>query len=259
MTFKLISLSEVVYMAHMAVDKDYVERLQAWVTAEAKKHARNPDEKGVNAYAEFTTQRLAQYGLKGIRNSMIARWIEGQLEAEVKGPTYQKIGLLKGLSDDPKEAEKLAYLWLKGEELPTYNTATAAPAVPAVAPVPSDEDAEGHPLVEKVRTEPLSPAVLRAIAVAAVDRLTAAVNSIEPEEEAEEMKPSPLTFLLEGWMKTNDEDVAGLAQALQITTARAQEIMNGAVMNETECNAVAKLANLEVGTLVGWGACSVSS
>jgi predicted XRE-type DNA-binding protein len=235
----------------VAVDKDYVERLQGWVTKEAKRFARAEGESGVNAYSRHTSAVLAQYGLDGFAPAQISRWIKGRVTQEIKGETLARLGILKKLSTDPEEAATQAYLWLNGQAVPEAAAETGASASESV------DDFSHHPLVQQVEREE-SAAVLRAVALAAVERLHTLAQGQAPEEEPPMPKQTALTNLLTGWMTTNTKTEEDLASILDVDVSRVEEIMSGTPLNMEECQTISELTNLSVEALISFGACKIS-
>jgi hypothetical protein len=243
----LIRLSgDVVMAAAVAVERDYVERIQSWVAQEASKFARNERESGVNAYSRHTSAVLSKHGLDGFAPAQISRWIKGDVVQEIKGETLSRLGILKGLSSDPDEAATKAYLWLNGQEVPE----TAKSEAPVSAPL-------SHPLVAQVEQQQ-DPDLLHAIAVTAIGRLKElAYVSFDAESEDPMPRQTPLTNLLTGWMQTNSKTAEDLADLIGCSVARVEEIMSGASLTMDECKVVAPLTNLDLATLMAWGSCKV--
>jgi len=239
-------------MTTLAVDKDYVERLQTWLVEEAKKFARRPGESGVNAYARHSSAALSRYGLDGFAPAQISRWHKGDLRNGLEEKTLVRIGLLKGLSNDPDTAGTMAYLWLNGQSLPERSEGPApAPESPAIS-----SDSQTHPLLGQIRQES-DPAVLKECISLAVDRLYELAN-FEDQDMNQSSQP-PLTNLLVGWMATNKKSEADLAKLVGCTDERIKEIISGgSPLTMAECEVVSRLVNLRVDTLVAWGNCKVS-
>lgn len=230
-------------MVCMAVDRQYIERLVDWVTEEAGKLA--PGDLGVNAFSRDSAVKLAKYGVGGFNTTVVSRWINGSVKQGVKSQNLQRIGLLKGFSEDPAEAETLAYLWLSGKGEPD----------PQQKPTSSALMAGGGQAREVERIPGLSTSELQELAVAIVGELAARAAHPPSETVIEEDQPmdTPLIYLLRGWL--NGKELEDLATELSVTKERADRIMQGYVLTPDECRRVAELAGLEVGTIVAWGAC----
>jgi hypothetical protein len=240
-------------MGYMAVDEAYKERLWEWISSEAGKLAENPGDKGVNAFSRHSAQVLSRWGMDGLSTTIISKWLDRQILAEIKSKNLTRIGLLKGLSEDPKEAEQMAYLWLQGQPVPETPSTFINPRL-------LPETASTHPLVAQVANESsLQASDLQAIALAAINRLgaLASCSDTQHEEEEEEETPvdTPLTYLLQGWLAKNGKTPEDLASLLGVSQERVEKILEGYPLSGEECGKMATLLNLTVDTLVTWGAC----
>ncbi|PZV02436.1 MAG: hypothetical protein DCF32_15045 [Leptolyngbya sp.] len=238
-------------MVCMAVDQRYIDRLVGWVTEEAAKLA--PGDKGVNAFSADSAVKLAKYpGLGGFSTTVVSRWINRQVAQGLKSKNLQRIGILKGFSEDPAEAETLAYLWLSGLDDPKPKEPTAPQDLTKNNKEDSTQD-----IIARLRDSPISPENLEQIIVAAVARLVAIAASSPQDipEEPEQPMETPLIYLLRGWLSSGNRTVEDLASEVGVTKERAERILEGYALDPDECLKVAKLANLEVGTIVAWGAC----
>ncbi|MBD2231426.1 hypothetical protein [Phormidium tenue] len=231
----------------MTVSTSYIQRLQAWIKAEAKRCAEKEGTgDGVNAFGRETHLKLSQYGLRGFTGAQISRWIRGEVTQEIKPHTLRRFGLLRGLSKDPEEAEWLAREWLEGRSNQEF--ADVNPTTLSLLPL----QREGV----DCNLESLTPVELVQIASRIVERLgqlasAKALSSSNDHDPAPE--PNPLTHMIIGFMQTNDMSLDELAQRLSVPPVRAKEIITGHLMTHEECVMAAKFIRLPVQTLMDLG------
>lgn len=242
----------------MAVDQHYVDRLVDWVTSEAAKLGGGA--KGVNAFSANSAVRLAAYPeLGGFSTTVVSRWINRQISQGLKSKNLQRIGLLKGFSTDPAEAETLAYLWLSGLDKPKSadqvdRVEAKADAAPAAKTDATPDAKRIIAQLEKGLPAEDLVAVITAAAEALARQATAALSQEKPEDQEKPIE-TPLTYVLRGWLSKGDKSINDLAAALNVSVPQAERILEGYPLTAEDCYKVAALTNLEVTTIVGWGAC----
>lgn len=228
----------------MAVDRAYVERLQAWVTGEAGRVATNPQDKGINALSRHTEKVLAPYGVDGFSTTVISRWVNGEVKQELRAESLERIGLLRGFSKDKDEARQMAYTWLSTGRLPDSTPALMPPTI--APPDVADAIAQGQYDLEQTK----------AIAVAAIERLAAIAQTPTPDVKTE-VQPvdSSLKLILKGLISTGRTTLPDMTKAVGVDEARMSDIIEGYPMSPDECLAVSALTKLTPETLVAWGLC----
>lgn len=229
------------------VSQDYVKRLQDYITDQCAEHARKPGDKGVNAYSRYTERVLSEWGLSGFAAGQISRWLRGEVNAGLEDYTLQRLGLLRGLTRDPEQAEALARAWLNGDEMPVESL-----SLQVVAELPGRY--EVIPVITQIHRGEYGPQQLRQIAIAAIDKLTDVAKQAD-RGNAEEPQETAVTWLLQGWMTQQGHGIEELASRLGTTVERAERIMQGYPMIESECWAVSKITRLKPETLIEWGVC----
>lgn len=238
----------------MAVDQHYVDRLVDWVTSETAKLGGGA--KGVNAFSADSAVRLAAYpGLGGFSTKVVSGWINRKVSQGLKSKNLQRIGLLKGFSTDPAEAETLAYLWLSGLDKPKpADQVDRVEAKTDAAPAAFDAKRIIAQLEKGVLPAEDLVAVITAAAEALARQATAAPSQ-EKSEDQEKLIEKPLTCVLRGWLSKGDKSIDDLAAALNVSISQAERILEGYPLTAEDCYKVAALTSLEVATIVGWGAC----
>ncbi|WP_228053113.1 hypothetical protein [Nodosilinea sp. LEGE 07298] len=242
----------------MAVDQHYVDRLVDWVTSEAAKLGGGA--KGVNAFSTDSAVRLAAYpGLGGFSTTVVSRWINRQIKQGLKSKNLQRIGLLKGFSTDPAEAETLAYLWLSGLDKPKpADQVDRGEVKPDAVPAPQTEAIFDAKRIIVQIEKGLPAEDLVAIITASVEALarqsTAAPSQEKPEDQDKPIE-TPLTNVLRSWLSKGDKNINDLAAALNVSVPQVERILEGHPLTAEDCYKVAALTSLEVDTIVGWGAC----
>jgi hypothetical protein len=228
------------------VSENYVNRLREYITAECTAHARRAGEKGVNQYAAYTAKVLSRWGLPGFAAGQVSRWVRGEVKAELDGRTLQRLGLLKGYSDEPEEAGKMAWAWLQGEGEPDVLQ------LPSLTRELPSTYAVGGDVVDQIAAGIYNPGQLREIAIAAIDQLVSADDD-DGEGEPEPVE-TPLTWLLRAWISSNG-GMDALAREIGTTVDRADEIVRSYPMTVAECKEVSRLTRLSIATLAEWGLC----
>jgi hypothetical protein len=227
------------------VDETYIDRLQEYIAAECAAHARRQGETGVNAYARYTERVLSKWGLSGFAPGQISRWMRREVKANLDGKTLERLGLLKGYSDSPEKAGKLAWAWLNGEQELSASITTDKG---------SHEDLSD--IVRQIQYGQYNAGQLRLIAVAAIDKLA---DQVEEDTERPQPLETALTWLLRGWMAQQGKSLVDLANTVGVSTRRMQQIIDGHPMEWDECRAVASLTRLKPSTLVEWGLCPTAT
>lgn len=231
----------------MTVSTVYVQRLQTWMKAEAKRCAEKESRgDGVNAFARETDVRLSQYGLKGFSGAQISRWIRGEVTQEIKPQTLRRFGLLRGLSKDPEEAEWLAREWLEGRSNQEF--AELDTNIQSLLPLQKegiDFNLESFTPVELVK---IANCIIEHLGQLASAHVLSGSNG-----HASAPEPNPVTHIIVGFMQTNNINLYGLAQKLSVPPARAGEIIAGHLMTYEECVKAAEFINLPVQTLLDLG------
>ena len=224
----------------MAVSEEYRQRLKAWVGEEVKRH------NGLNAFSRHTERVLSRYNLDGFPSAMLGRWRKGEVKEELADTTLARIGILKGFGKDPSEAQHVAYNWLHGlsQEAPS-----------------ATDSAVAHPLLEQVRTAPLSGSILQAIAIAAVERLGLLAqgegSGVQTQEEEIMPAPTPLSYLLDGWLKKHEAEPSDLAAELNLPVERLTAALDGYPLTKSECEVIAPFFDMQVEALSAWGVCEL--
>lgn len=254
---RLIEVSAL--LGGMAVDQHYVDRLVDWVTSETAKLGGGA--KGVNAFSADSAVRLAAYlGLGGFSTKVVSGWINRKVSQGLRSKNLQRIGLLKGFSTDPAEAETLAYMWLSGLDNPKpADQVDRVEAKTDAAPAAKTDAAfDAKRMIAQLEKGVLPAEDLVAVITAAAEALArqaTAVPSQEKSEDQEKLIEKPLTYVLRSWLSKGDKSIDDLAAALNVSGPQAERILEGYPLTAEDCYKVAALTDLEVATIVGWGAC----
>ena len=137
----------------MAVTQRYKDLVQEWAIAGINEHG------GQNSFSRHTERVLAKWELPGFASGVLGRWKAGNLVEGLEDDTLRRIGLLKGFSKDPMEAQQICYQWLNDPDFDVESAIAPVPVVPA-------PDLEAW-----IRQADLSAGQLREIANTATDLL----------------------------------------------------------------------------------------
>lgn len=234
-----------VVKSRMAVSDEYRERIQKWAQQESARFASKTDT-GLNEFSRQTEVVLAQYGLKGFKPAALGRWRNGEVTQELREETLKRIGLYRGLSKDPTEAQRRAYNWLHGFPDPGQSK-----GVSSDSPLTADT-------IISFLTKQATRDEQKQIAIAAVEMLAIVEPAAIEEEEMPEANPnSQLALFILGWLSRNDAAPADLAAEAGIDEAVIASAIEGYTIDAESCEALAAVFNLQPETLATWGACQV--
>ena len=207
---------------------------------------------GQNKFAAYTSTVLAKYGMKGFASEMISRWRRRQITEGLSDRTVRRIGLLKGFSDDPEEAQRLAYRWLNDPNFDAERAADFAGGLQRVANAVTTSVTAAS-AVDQIRVGQFSAIELRDIVIAAVEVLSA---SITGEAMPKNVK-TPLSHMVKGLMAEDELSVEDLASEIEVHPQDIERSLNGQPISLEACQKLAARLNLKLQTLLDWGVCAV--
>lgn len=217
------------------VSERYRELIKQWTLDGIEEHG------GQNAFGRYTERFLAQFGLPGFASGMFTRWKKGILKKGLDDDTLRRIGLLKGFSRDPLEAQQVAYKWLTGEDPPSTENEP-------VESIGFSDDVGS--LGQALRYLDDAPAVdAKQIAIAAVSRLHDLSDGVEVSSSQE----NELSHVVSGYLDDPDHSINDLAMAAGVSSETIKRALQGLPITAEDCLSIGQTLDIPEKSLLQWG------